>query len=77
MDTTSNVHTVWDRTKFTTYKPCNNSLSRINGQSLRVKGTGSVRYPVIVDGKLSEIILTNIHHVPAMDYNLLSIATLE
>jgi len=36
-----------------------------------------VRYPVIVDGKLDEIILTNVHHVPAMDYNLLSIATLE
>jgi len=36
-----------------------------------------VRYPVIVDGKLNDIILTNIHHVPAMDYNLLLIATLE
>jgi len=30
MDTTSNIHTLWDRTKFTTYEPCNNSLSRIN-----------------------------------------------
>jgi len=77
MDTASDVHTLWDRTKFTTYEPCNDSLSGINGQSLRVEGTGSVRYPVIVDGKLSEIILTNVHHVPAMDYNLLSIATLE
>jgi len=36
-----------------------------------------VRYPVIVDGKLNNIILTNIHHVPAIDYNLLLIATLE
>jgi len=36
-----------------------------------------VRYPAIVEGKLNEIILTNVHHVPAMDYNLLSIATLE
>jgi len=36
-----------------------------------------VRYPAIVEGKLSEIILTDIHHVPAMDYNLLLIATLE
>jgi len=42
-----------------------------------VKGTGSVRYPVITNGKLSEIILTDVHHVPAMDYNLLLIATLE
>jgi len=77
MDTASDVHTVWDRAKFTTYKPCNDSLSGINGQSLRVKGTGSVRYPAIVEGKLNEIILTNVHHVPAMDYNLLLIATLE
>jgi len=36
-----------------------------------------MRYPAIVEGKLNEIILTNIHHVPAMDYNLLLIATVE
>jgi len=36
-----------------------------------------VRYPAIVEGKLNEIILTNIHYVPAIDYNLLSIATAE
>jgi len=36
-----------------------------------------VRYPAIVDGKLSDIILTNVHYVPAIDYNLLLIATLE
>jgi len=36
-----------------------------------------VRYPVIVDGKLNDIILTNIHYVPTIDYNLLSITTLE
>jgi len=36
-----------------------------------------VRYPVIVDGKLDKIILTNIYHIPAIDYNLLLIATLE
>jgi len=36
-----------------------------------------VRYPVIVDGKLNDIILTNIHYIPAMDYNVLLIATLE
>jgi len=36
-----------------------------------------VRYPVIIDGKLNDIILTNIHHIPAIDYNLLLIATLE
>jgi len=36
-----------------------------------------VRYPVIIDDKLSEIILTNIHHIPAIDYNLLLITTLE
>jgi len=36
-----------------------------------------VRYPVIIDDKLNEIILTNIYYIPAMDYNLLLIATLE
>jgi len=36
-----------------------------------------MRYSIIVDGKLSEIILTNIHYIPAIDYNLLLIATLE
>jgi len=77
MDTTSDVHTLWDRTKFSTYEPYSDSLSRISGQSLRVEGTGSVRYPAIVEGKLNEIILTNIHYVPAIDYNLLLIATLE
>ncbi len=77
MDTASDVHTLWDRTKFMSYKPCNDSLSGINGQCLRVEGTGSVRYPTIVDGKLDQIILTNVHHVPGMDYNLLSVATLE
>jgi len=36
-----------------------------------------VRYPVIIDGKLNDIILTNIHYVLAIDYNLLLITTLE
>jgi len=36
-----------------------------------------VRYPIIIDDKLSEIILTNIYYVPAIDYNLLLITTLE
>jgi len=36
-----------------------------------------VRYPAIIDGKLNDIILTNIHYIPAIDYNLLLIATLE
>jgi len=36
-----------------------------------------VRYPAIIDGKLNEIILTNIHYISAIDYNLLLIATLE
>jgi len=36
-----------------------------------------VRYSVIVDGKLDEIILTNVYYVPAIEYNLLSITTLE
>jgi len=77
MDTTSNIYILWDRTKFSTYEPYSDSLSRISSQSLRVEGTRLVRYPVIVYGKLDEIILTNIHHIPAMNYNLLSIATLE
>jgi len=36
-----------------------------------------VRYPAIIDGKLNEIILTNIHYIPAINYNLLLITTLE
>jgi len=36
-----------------------------------------VRYPVIIGDRLSEIILTNVHYIPAIDYNLLLIATLE
>jgi len=36
-----------------------------------------VRYLVIIDGKLSEIILTNIYYISAIDYNLLLIATVE
>jgi len=36
-----------------------------------------VRYSAIVEGKLNEIILTNIHYIPAIDYNLLLIATVE
>jgi len=36
-----------------------------------------MRYSVIVDGKLNDIILTNIHYILAIDYNLLLITTLE
>jgi len=36
-----------------------------------------VKYPAIIDGKLNDIILTNVHYIPAIDYNLLLIATLE
>jgi len=36
-----------------------------------------MRYSVIIDGKLSKIILTKVHYIPAMDYNLLLITTLE
>ncbi len=77
MDTASNVYILWDRIKFMSYKPYNDSLSRINSQYLRIKGIGSIRYPIIIDNKLDQIILINIHYVPRMDYNLLLVATLE
>jgi len=36
-----------------------------------------MRYSIIIDDKLNEIILTNIYYIPAIDYNLLLITTLE
>jgi len=36
-----------------------------------------MRYSIIVDDKLSKIILTNIYYIFTIDYNLLLITTLE
>jgi hypothetical protein len=77
IDTASDVHTMWDISKFQTYQKVDETLSGIDGNSLKVPGIGNVHYPSIVNGKPSIIELTGVHHVPAMHYNLLSIACLE
>ena len=68
---------MWDISKSQTYQKVDETLSGIDGNSLRVLGIGNVHYPSIVNGKFSIIELTGVHHVPAMHYNLLSIACLE
>ena len=81
METTSDVHTIWDRSKFTSYKPFTKknqeTLTGIDGVSIEVLGTGTAMLPTIVDGEVTGVELTNVYHVPAMDYNLLSIGALE
>ena len=78
MDTASDVHAAWDRSKFHTYTPADNlTLAGINNQKLRVHGTGSIFLPTIVDGRLREIKITNVFHVPGMYYNLISFSQLE
>ena len=77
IDTASDVHTMWDRSKFKSYQTVDETLSGIDGNTLRVLGIGTVRYPRIVHGNQSFIDLNDVHHVPDMQYNLLSVACLE
>ena len=77
MDTASDVHTLWDRSKFEDYKPSNKTLTGIDGKALRVLGIGTALYPRVLNGKAEYVRISSVHHVPDMDYNLLSITTLE
>lgn len=50
MDTASDVHTIWDRSKFTSYKPFTkknkDTLTGIDGVSIEVLGTGTAMLPI-------------------------------
>jgi hypothetical protein len=77
IDTASDVYIMWDRSKFKSYQTVDKTLSGIDGNTLRVLGIRTVRYLRIVHGNQSFIDLNDVHYVPDMQYNLLSVACLE
>ncbi|KAK3169608.1 hypothetical protein OEA41_008992 [Lepraria neglecta] len=66
-----------DRSKFEDYEPSNKTLTGIDSKALRVLGIGTALYPRILNGKAKYVRLSGVYYVPDMDYNLLSIVTLE
>ena len=53
MDSASDVHTLWDRSKFEDdYTPSSGTISGIEGQTLQVHGRGTVYLPALIDGEI-------------------------
>ena len=82
IDTTSNVHTFQDRSKFTTYTKIssrngNNTLKGIDGLGLYIPRTETVTLLTMIDSEPAEVEITEVYYVPDMKYNLLSIGILE
>ena len=80
IDTTSDVHTFWDISKFTEYTKTRlgeNTLEGVDSLTIDIPRTGSVILPTIINGELTKVEITGAYHVPDMKYNLLSVGTLE
>ncbi len=79
VDSGDQEHAFWDRSKFTDYSPVQNHTvsGPTGGKPIRVEGIGSVLIPVIIDSRVSEFLLTDVRHVPNIEYNLLSATQLD
>ena len=49
LDSASDVHTSWDRSKVSDHTECSGSIKGINGQKLQVLGRGTVDLRVLLD----------------------------
>ena len=67
MDTASDVHTLWDRSRFEDYELSNETLIGIDGKALKVLGIGTALYPRVLYGKVEYVQISGVYHVPDID----------
>lgn len=79
IDSGDQEHAFWDRSKFTEYTPVKNHTvsGPTGGKPIRVEGIGTILILVVIDSKVSEFELTDVRHVPNIEYNLLSTTQLD
>ena len=71
-DLGATIHVAYDRTAFITYESTPRHTIQGVG-SMPVMGWGNVKILLSVNGKTSEMTLTDVIHTPQMEFNLLSI----
>ena len=79
IDSGDQEHVCWDRTKFTEYTPVKDQLvcGLNRNLSFTVAGVGTVETPAIINGRIGIFKLTNVRHVPKMEFNLLSTTQMD
>ena len=78
LDSAAEVHMCYDRSLFSIYKEGNLSPVRTADHTeLNVLGKNIVTLDVLVDGKSEVVNFCNILHAPELEYNLLSVGTIE
>ncbi len=78
LDSAADVHKTYDRLLFSTYSEVQLSPIRMADNSkLRVLGKGTVSLTVMIDDEALQVYLLNVLHSPDLEYNLLSIGTIE
>jgi hypothetical protein len=80
MDSAADIHITHDFSLFdkATYKEKRHEFVAVgDGSQYRIHGVGTISIDPLVDGDYEELDLVNVHYVPNMEYNLLSLGTLE
>ncbi len=78
LDFTADVHMTYDRLLFNKYSQVQlSSIQMADNSKLRVLGKGIVFLIVIIDGEALQINFLNVVHSPDLEYNLLSVGTIE
>ena len=78
LDSAAEVHMCYDRSLFSIYKEENSPPIRTTDHTeLKVLGKGMVLLDVLVDGKPEVVNFCNVFHAPELEYNLLSVGTIE
>ena len=78
LDSAAEVHLCYDRSLFSTYKEESSSPIRTADHAeLKVLGKGIVPLDVLVDCKREVVNFCNVFHSPELEYNLLSVGTIE
>ena len=72
-DSGATIHVAYDHAVFITYEPTPGHTIQGVG-SMPVMGRGNVKILLSVNGKTSEMTLTDVIHTPQMEFNLLSIS---
>ena len=78
IDSAADVHMTYDKALFSSYKAVTNeAVQTAEGKCMEVKGKGDVILDIIVNNSTQSIRLTNVFHIPNIQYNLLSVGVIE
>ena len=78
LDSAAEVHMCYDKLLFSIYNTDNSSpVHTADHTELKVLGKGTVSLDVLINGKLKVVNFYNVLHAPKLEYNLLSVGTIE